>query len=66
MAVSTTASQEEMKQYKLPIGFRDRCSACVGSRVHVFAVVVAMGDVKLTCSFVSFYDFFLCLVALSC
>ncbi|EIM85415.1 uncharacterized protein STEHIDRAFT_122352 [Stereum hirsutum FP-91666 SS1] len=27
MAVSTTASQEEMKQYKLPIGFRDRCSA---------------------------------------
>lgn len=29
MASSTTASQEELKQHKIPVAWRDQCSACV-------------------------------------
>jgi hypothetical protein len=29
MASSTTASQAELKAYRVPLGWRDSCSACV-------------------------------------
>ena len=31
MTSSTTASQEELKANKVPLGYRDQCSACVSS-----------------------------------
>lgn len=37
MASATTASQEELKAHRIPLGWRDQCSACVG-----FTIVFTM------------------------